>query len=414
MASKVSHLQLGSSIMSKFLTWGMLFLSFQPAFAQIRCETVFSSPVQSFELPAYGVFKKGYKPNFEYKVLIPDQSAVKDQCGLGTCHLYSWTSLLEHDYKVRTHEDLKISAEYLSAMHWIQKSLELLESKDDKVDLHLGAQVWTSRSAIINYGIIPEGVWAAQKNFSAPPFSNRITEYVTNIVGRAKWEKDQQSDELKKKMINEKARFQIYKIFQSTIGELPKKFDYQGKTYTPHEFQKAFFPELNKPLVSMMLKDSKKEAPFEYEDPYLKLIFTDFENLEATARHLLDKGMNVYLGYDHNPNYMDRETGVMSIAAFQIPQDGGPLSREQRAFYKLPIGGHAVQIVGYDFDPKTNKILKWKIKNSWGISIGDQGYFHMDNDYFRAFAYSINFFENSEIPLPEIKTKIPNQIDLPF
>ena len=131
--------------MSKILTLGMLFLSFHPAFAQERCESIFSLHVKTFEFPTYGVFKKGYKPNFEYKVLIPDQSAVKDQCGLGTCHLYSWTSLLEHDYKVRTHEDLKISAEYLSAMHWIQKSLELLESKNDKVGLSLGAQVWTSR-----------------------------------------------------------------------------------------------------------------------------------------------------------------------------------------------------------------------------------------------------------------------------
>ncbi len=396
--------------MVKILTGVMLFLSLSQVWAQPRCESIFkASPVLD-----YGLFKKGYRPNYDYKVLIPDQSAVKDQCGLGTCHLYSWTSLLERDYKARTNEEIKISADYFSARHWLRKSLELLESDDIKLNLGLGEQVWMSRAAIQAYGIVPEGVWKSAKSFSSHPLSSRISGYITNIAGRARWERDQQGDDSKKKEITRKAKLQITKIFENIIGEFPKTFEYQGKTYTPQQFQTAFFNELDQPIVSMVVNHHRKESPSEYDDKSLQVVLTDLETVESTARSLLDQGLNVYLGYDHNSNYVEPLTGIMSLAAFEIPLGGGPLSRPQRDFYGLPTAGHAVQIVGYDFDPKTNQILKWKIKNSWGAAIGKEGYFHMDHDYFRAFAVSISFFKNPKITWPEVKTKIPIQSELPF
>ncbi len=394
----------------KILTGVMLFLSLAQAWAQPRCESIFKTAA----VLDYGIFKKGYKPNFEYKVLIPDQSAVKNQCGLGTCHLYAWTSHLEHDYKARTHQELKISTDYLAAQHWLKNSLELLESDTSKLTLSLGSQVWMSRAAIKAYGIIPEGQWTGAKNFSSPPLSNRINEYITNIVGRARWERDQYSDDGQKKLITEKARLEILKIFKSTVGDFPQTFDYQGTVYTPHQFQKTFFAELEKPIVSMILNHGRKDRASQYNDKTLKVLLTDIETLESTARTLLDKGLNVNLAYDHNSVYVDSFTGIMSISAFEVPLDGGPLSRPQRDFYGLPVGGHAVQIVGYDLDSKTNRILKWKIKNSWGTAVGDKGYFHMENDYFRAFVMSISFFENPNVVLPEIKINIPIQADLPF
>lgn len=50
-------------------------------------------------------------------------------------------------------------------------------------------------------------------------------------------------------------------------------------------------------------------------------------------------------------------------------------------------------IVGYDLDAVTGKVIKYKIQNSWGQKSGDQGFYHMYADYFRAFVNRIHYYE---------------------
>jgi C1A family cysteine protease len=40
------------------------------------------------------------------------------------------------------------------------------------------------------------------------------------------------------------------------------------------------------------------------------------------------------------------------------------------------LGGHAVVIVGYDYNKRT-----FKVRNSWGADWGDRGYAHFPFDY---------------------------------
>ena len=48
-----------------------------------------------------------------------------------------------------------------------------------------------------------------------------------------------------------------------------------------------------------------------------------------------------------------------------------------RDLNKNKIGGHAIIVTGYD---ESNKLFK--IRNSWGKDVGDQGEFYMTYDYF--------------------------------
>lgn len=63
-------------------------------------------------------------------------------------------------------------------------------------------------------------------------------------------------------------------------------------------------------------------------------------------------------------------------------------------------GSHAVLVVGYEVDPITGRVRKWKIQNSWGEESGDRGYFHMYSDYFERFAWSFTFVKDDNVPLP--------------
>lgn len=61
-------------------------------------------------------------------------------------------------------------------------------------------------------------------------------------------------------------------------------------------------------------------------------------------------------------------------------------------------GQHAVDIVGADLD-SNGRIIKLKIKNSWGTESGDGGFYHMYRDYFENFVTSI-YVSDSEATRP--------------
>jgi bleomycin hydrolase len=244
--------------------------------------------------------------------------------------------------------------------------------------------------------------------------STRITEYIKNIIARAKWDVSSEVDQGKIKQIKQKAQQQIVDVFKNLVGEIPTKFQYQGHEYTPQSFQKTFFSEINKPVTQILINPERKaDTALEQAGSGFTVISANIDVTENTVRKLLDQGHNVYLSYDHNAQFIDQKTGVMSISAFDLPRGAGPLNRKQRTYFKMASGGHAVQLVGYDFDPKTNKVIKWKMKNSWGEKSGDGGYYHMFNDYFRAFVTSVSFYSDPNFT-PKITEHKPVQMQLPL
>lgn len=364
----------------------------------------------------YGHLKEDFVVNTKYKVEVADQSAIKNQCNLGTCHLYSWMSQMDQERLSSAKSPIQISHHYLSVMHWIRQSLEKLSEGEDKDDISvmLGATVLGSRASIFQSGIIPDEAWVGSRDFHVGALSGRIAEYTQNMLGKAKWEIGLEPDKNKQKIIREKAMNQIVDMFENIVGKIPRNFMYEGKLYTPQSFQRTFFPELLAPMTILGVSyDRKAETTLQYSNQYFQMISSDLESLENTARRLLDKGQNVYLSYDHNSDFVDVKTGTMSISAFNLPPGGGPLTRKQRAYFSVAPGGHAVQIVGYDVDPKTNQVTRWKIKNSWGAKKGDAGYFHMYSDFFRAFVMSISYYNDAEVT-PEIKKVAPKQLELGF
>lgn len=213
---KVSYKSALKHLVYTVLTAVLLLLPSQSAFANNSCAQLFNSvPIRDTdnyltEPRQFGYIKKGFILDPQYKVEIPDQSDIKNQCNLDTCHLHSWASKLEHDYKAANNEDIKISTHYLSISHWIRRSLELIDaSSGDQVNIQLGANVYASRRSILNSGIIPDEVWTGSRDFQSNPLSSRITEYVKNIVARAKWEINRQTDPIKTQKIRELAKYKF-------------------------------------------------------------------------------------------------------------------------------------------------------------------------------------------------------------
>ncbi|MBC7458213.1 MAG: aminopeptidase [Bdellovibrionaceae bacterium] len=399
-----------SLTLSRFLTIAYFILLSSQSFAANKCADLFYTRSHN-----YGQLKSNFINDKTYKVLVTEQSEIKNQCNLGTCHLHSWASMLEHGYEEKTHQNLKISTHFLSARHWLHKSLEVLESnKKEEVSVQLGANVFASRNAILKSGIIPDEAWTGSREFQAAPLSNRVNEYIKNIIARAKWEQKAASDQAEKKKINQFARQKIIDIFENMVGKIPTSFEYKGLRYTPQSFQRTFFPDVSKPITQIKVNANRtSKTTLEASGSTFETIDANIDVVEQTARRLLDHAQNVYVSYEHNAQFVDAKTGIMSIAAFDLPPGAGPLTRKQRAYFGVDGGSHAVQIVGYDFDVKTNKVTKWKMKNSWGDKSGDNGYYHMHNDYFRAFVRGISFYMDPSLT-PQVDRKKDVQLKLEF
>lgn len=378
------------------------------------CKAVFSTG-KAASATRYGMLRPEFRHERTYSVDLEKQSSVKDQCSLGTCHLHSWVSHLERNAVVEHNQSIKISTHYLSARHWFERSMQVLSSASaEGVEVSLGASVLMSRDSILKFGLIPDSAWTGKRDFQSAPLSARITEFITNITARAKWRAAREIDPQKREEILSQAKSQIAAIFQDVIGEVPDRFEFKGKTHTPNSFMNEYFPELAKPLVVMMVARAEKGKTRVEELGADTVVLTSVDTAAQTARRLLDDGKNVYLAYSHARPYVDSKTGIMSISAFRIPDGAEPLTREQRDHFEIDTGGHAVQLVGYDADPATGRISKWKIKNSWGDKSGDNGYYHMYDDYFRAFVKGVSFAKDAGIDLPVSEINRPKQLALPF
>jgi bleomycin hydrolase len=346
----------------------------------------------SAQTPArYGQMSPHFKHNTHYRVMLPNQAAVTYQGALGTCHLHSWVSDLQRDYIQSTGREIKISHHYLSGWFALNRALKAIDSGAGLSDFRLFATPVNSRDAILEAGIIPDQVWKGSRDFILPQNVDLIHELMKNIITRTHVAIEKTDNADQRYALISTAKEQITDLFERNVGKFPTHFEFEGKTYTPQTFARERFPNLSRRLATLIINsEGNKRAGRRKKNGDL-FIKTGTDEFESTARAMLDRGENVFLSFEHNGQYYHLETGVFSMSAFRFPSYATPLSRKQRFELGLKYPGHVVQIVGYDFDPATNKIIKWRIKDNHGAHNGDNGYKHMYNDYFRAFATGLAF-----------------------
>jgi bleomycin hydrolase len=393
----------GDSMMTTIRKISLLFffavaLTMTPAQASApRCEDIFLRanyiPVSS----QIGFIKPEFLAKFtsHYTKELPTDH-IENQCALGVCGFYQRGNALERQYKLRTGHDIQLSREYLAFSLLKQRSLALLEADpaEKEIKLNLSVTIVGARSLIRKFGLIPKAFFHLKQDFNSEIVVRRMTAMIKNYVANVRKELLQVPAGEERARILRKRQADLETFFKEQFVE-DTGFMLNGKLYFPDAFAKEFFPELfadeklifisaDPKLVS--LKPVKAEAP-----PDTQFFEGSVRQIETLIAAQIDKGLAVPLTYFHHPEYVDSETGIMSIEAFNNPLGsfGKPLSRDDKVAFGLNSNAHAVEIVGYERDPKTGRILKYKIRNSWGDEAGDGGYYHMMADYFALYASSV-------------------------
>lgn len=387
-----------------FALVSLVLVSFQVQ-AQERCGAAFIS---------YGEMWPSFKLNKEYSKEVKFQSAVRNQGTLGSCHVQAMMAMLEQRYTLRTGENIRLSSQYITLLHWIGQVVNGLNDKAS-LKVNLGASIEQSILLVMRYGLMPETAWKARKDFEPTAIAGRMEEFAQNIIARGKLRLQKAIDPAEKELIVQESVAGVLSMFQQVVGAPPKTFIYNNLGFkSPQAFAAYMFPELKGRFVQIYVNPDKKEAPMLFEERKSDIYVADLKAVEQAIKDNIDQGKSVYMAYEHNHKFVDYNSGTMSIGAFKIPSNGGPLSRQDRGELKIGDGGHAVQIVGYEVDPKTGDIIRLKILNSWGTARGDKGYYHMYKDYFRAYVRGVMFPKDSDVKLPTDAKLPPKQLELSF
>jgi bleomycin hydrolase len=391
------------TVLSILWTVGLLFGVPVVGAPALTCAGVFK-PVE-----AIGTVRSDFVETEGFSNELAVQSEPRNQCGLDNCHAYSWLGGYEDSYELKTGNKLRLSIDYIAARQWIEKSLKMTGSDVDSLNINLGALANESRLMFVDYGLIPDSVWKGSRDFDQAPQVGRVKEYIKNIAAQARMDRARAKTPEEKAAITADAQKQVQAIFDDYIGEIPQSFEYEGVTYTPQSFMESHLPFLKNPVVEINVSDRRSAPTVKwYRKKGRDYYETSIYELEKVAQRVIDSGQPVYLAHQHNNQFMDSKRGFFSIGAFNMPKGGGPLSRAVRALLKIKPGAHALQIVGYDLDPVTGRVLKWKVRNSWGTQAGKDGFYTIYADYFRVFANSLTFFADRSIELPQAVRTLKN------
>jgi len=202
---------------------------------------------------------------------------------------------------------------------------------------------------------------------------------------------------------------EVYNFLATSLGTPPTEFDFAYRNENNeyhndrHLTPKTFFEK----YVGLDLDDyvSIINAPT-VDKPYnrsytvemlgnvvggkkVKYLNVDMETFKKLAVAQLEQGESVWFGCDVGQS-STRQSGIMSLDAFDMNElfdIDFTTTKAQRLDYGESMMTHAMVLTGVDL--VDDKPTKWKVENSWGDKVGDQGFFVASDDWMNEYTYQI-------------------------
>jgi len=112
--------------------------------------------------------------------------------------------------------------------------------------------------------------------------------------------------------------------------------------------------------------------------------------IKAAAISMLQAGLPIFFGCDVG-KYSERTAGIMDTAiidyelGFNIKLG---LSKAQRVMVGESAMTHAMVLTGVHLDGE-GKSVRWRVQNSWGEGVGEEGWFVMSDRWLEEFVYQL-------------------------
>ncbi|KAJ2008019.1 bleomycin hydrolase [Coemansia thaxteri] len=372
-----------------------------------------------------------HPPVFSHKLAI--DAPITNQKSSGRCWLFAGLNMLRQSMMKEYNLDaLELSQPYLFFYDKLEKSNWFLENILVTLDEDLDGRVvqyllkdpigdggqWDMFVALIEkYGVVPKEAYPETFHTSSSGqmdglVTSRLREYakiLRNEHARGKGVSELRAH--KRHMLEE-----VHRIMAISLGHPPAKLTWafydkdkkfhEFKDITPQQFYKEHVKQDCASTVSL-INDPRNEYMKKYTVKYLgnvvgaadqvHYINLPAEDLKKYAAEVIKAGRPVWFGCDvgkfhsRNKGMMDPEL-IDYRAAFNF---GESTTKAERLQYGESMMTHAMVLTGVHVDD--DRIVRWRIENSWGKEYGNSGYLTMTDRWFDEYVYQI-VLEKSDLP----------------
>jgi bleomycin hydrolase len=388
------------------------------------------------------------RQNFTFSNLIESPDATNQERS-GRCWLFSGLSTLSlqamKKLNLRTFELSEICQMFWDKLEKANYFLEnVIETKEEPLDGRLVSSLlsdpisdggeWSMFVNLIKkYGVMPKTFMpeTANSNNSDPMnavSASKLREYAKIL--RDMSEKGGSEIELREKKGELMEEF--YKLLCINLGVPPETFYWEWRdkdgvfhrrgNITPVQFYNEYVGIELDDFVSLINAPNKafnKPYTIQYlgnvvggqDTRYLNV---DLKTMKKATIDMIKGNHAVWFGCDVG-KMLETEMGAMDLGIYDYESVYGTkfrLDKAARLDYADSEMTHAMVITGVDLDEHGDS-RKWRVENSWGAAIGDQGYMYMMDEWFDEYVYEV-VVRKEYLPPELLKILETEPLVLPF
>lgn len=316
-------------------------------------------------------------------------TSVKNQAKTGTCWCFATVSFLESDLMRQGKGEHNLSEMFIVRQNY-RNRLEDNFIRKGKGNISEGSLSHMAIKSISETGLIPEKAYNGI-NYGLKSHNHAELSAYLEAVAEKSVKLVKRSPEYYKL---------IESIFDIYLGEVPEKFTYQNKEYTPISFMESLELDLNDyvELTSFNHHPFYEQIPFEVPDnwDHEKMYNLPLDDLMDVMNYAInnghtivwdgdvsEKGFSTIKGIAINPVNKKLERKDLMKLTEIIPEEKVNQENRQKGFENFTTtDDHLMHITGLSKDQ--NGRTYYITKNSYGPKRGEyEGYLHMSENYVR-------------------------------
>lgn len=337
-----------------------------------------------------------------------EATETKDQCRTGTCWSFATISFVESELIRMGKGQHNLSEMYNVRMTYPEKA-EMYVRYQGKAQFGPGSLCHDVMNVIADHGMVPEEVYNGL-NYGTDKHDHGEMDAMLEGMVKNLVEKNRGS-------LSPNWRDAVESVLDGYLGEVPEKFNYNGKSYSPTSFrdEMGINPDDYVSISSFTHHPFYETFILEVPDNFSQQAFynVSIEELTDIAYGAIAGGYTVAWDADVSEKGFSFSNG-MAIAPvagtkkadlFKTVVEEMDVTQEirQEGFDTYSTtDDHLMHITGVSKDQDGNKYFV--TKNSWGTGNGNDGYQHVSESYFKLKTIAIMIHKDA---LPkELKKKL--------
>ena len=335
-------------------------------------------------------------------VVNAEATSVKDQKSSGTCWSYSTNSFLESEMIRMGKKPVDIADLYTARNTYIEKGINYVRMHG-ALTLGDGGACHDVVNMFAKYGAMPQQAYSGN-GYGSGRSSDRMNEVTKAIL-----EKVVKAPEGK---FDPNWKVQYIRAIDSSMGEVPERFSYEGKEYTPKTFAAEVVginPDDYVELSSFNTAPYYKKAVLMVPDNWSfdQVYNVQMDDITNTIDHALKAGYTVAWATDVSEKGFSWKNGIAYIPSKDVKDMTG---EEKRNMFNGPkpekqitvemrqasfdnyqtTDDHGMQITGIAKDQNGKEY--YIVKNSWGTSNDYKGYLYVTKNFvkYKTTAFLLN------------------------